>query len=525
MKHYMQRCIYVMGEIKDIRPIAALLSVLALLIAVNSKDPLNNDGILYLQSAEAFARSGWQAAMEVYPWPFYSILIAWLGKLSYLSFEHAAYVLNATLLVIIVTTFITLLTELGASRTIQFLGALIILGHPRLHHYQNYIIRDFGYWAFSLLSVLYFIRYYRNLRWRYALGWGICISFATLFRIEGAVLCCLSPLVLLVRSNIGLRDRFGQTLKAYTVHGIILSILLIWWLAMPDGSGAQLGRLEEFWYQMQNGLQLLSNNIKDKAVLISETVLDERSKGWGLTMTISGLAGIYFHRAINTLGPLHALLCGHAACKKLIPIYDGAEKVLMYLTLLNLAIPAIALGQSFYLSHRFLMLASLLLLLWSPFSLNSLFQQWQDKRRVLTVKSLLFPFVVLAFSIMLVYAFVPLKESKAYIISAGTWLKHNMPLQARLYSNSEQISFYAKRQSILWYVFDDAAPEWIPDDFVALKVRKVDYERVKKELIPLKLRHIKVFANQEGDKVIILKVSNFLISPPEVHVSMAESQI
>lgn len=504
MKDFVQ----LVSQTKDIRPLAALLSVVTLFIAVNTQNPLNNDGALYLQTAEAFAQSGWQAAIQLYRWPFYSILIAWLAKLTYLSFEHAAYVLNAVLLVVIVTTFITLTKELGASRTVQFFGAIVILSHPRLNHYQNYIIRGFGYWAFSLLSLLYLIRFYRHLRWRYALGWGICMSLATLFRIEGAVLCCLSPLVLLLRSSTGLWSRLGHALKAYTVHIIILFILLAWWFCMPDRSSVQLGRLSEFWSQFQSGLMLLNTNLQNKAALISQTVSDDASKTWGLIMTITRLAGMYLYRLVKTLWPLHVLLCAYGVYKKLMPIEDGAKKVLIYFTLLNLLIPAIHIGQTSFISHRFVMLASLLLLLWSPFSLNSIFQHWRDKKRVLTGKSLLFPSLSLVFLIMFVYAFIPPKQSKAYVVSAGTWLKHNMPEQAKLYSNKRQIAFYAQRQFVSWDISEKPPiPEWTSDDFVALRVRKENYREVTKLLMPLNLKPIKVFANEKDDRVIILRAS------------------
>jgi len=142
-------------ELKDIRPLAAIIALLTLFIASSTKNPLNNDGILYLQTAEAFANSGWRAAMELYPWPFYSILIAMTAKLMQLSFVHAAYLLNAALLVIIVTSFITIIKELGASRPVQFIGAVVILSHPRLHHYQSYP----RFWLLGILVVSAVVSY------------------------------------------------------------------------------------------------------------------------------------------------------------------------------------------------------------------------------------------------------------------------------------------------------------------------------------------------------------------------------
>ena len=507
MKNFFQRILYPIIHIEDVRPVAALLAVLTFYIAVNTQNPLNYDGILYLQAAEAFAKSGWKAAMHVYRWPFYSVLIAYLGKLTHLSFEHAAYVLNAALLVIIVTSFITLIKELGGSRTIQIFGAILIISHPRLHHYQNYIIRGFGYWGFSLLSILYLIRYYRQLLWRHAIGWGICINIAALFRPEGAVLCCFTPLVLLLRANSGLWSRIGCTLKPYVINFLMIIILFILWFSMPDRSSVHLGRLSEILNQFQNGLTLLINNLSNKAILISQIVLQDTSEKWGLIMIIPGLIGICFYRLVTTLGPLQTLLCGHAISKKLMPKNDGGKMVLAYFTLLNLLIPMIHIGQTFYVSHRFFMLGSLLLLLWPPFSLHRIFQKWRDRKKVLTGNSLLFFLLSIVLSIMFVYVFIPVKSAKAYVVTAGTWLKHNMPQQARLYSNEAEIPFYAQRQYRLWNFLEDApVPQWESGDFIALRVKKKNYEKFTERLMQFKFKTIKVFTNKRGDGVIILKI-------------------
>ena len=508
MKNFFQRFLYPIIQIEDIRPVAALLAVLTFYIAVNTQNPLNQDGILYLQAAEAFANSGWNAAMQVYRWPFYSVLIAYLGKLTHLSFEHAAYVLNAALLVIIVTSFITLIKELGGSRTIQIFGAILIISHPRLHHYQNYIIRGFGYWGFSLLSLVYLIRYYRHVQWRHAIGWGVFMNSAALFRPEGAVLCCFTPLVLLLRSNKGLWSRIGCTLKPYAINIMMVILFFVFWFTMPDRSNVHLGRLSEILNQFQNGLTLLTDNLSNKAVLLSQIVLQDPSEKWGLIMIIPGLIGICFYRLVTTLGPLQTLLCGHAISKKLMPKKDdGGKRVFVYFTFLNLLIPMIHIGQTFYVSHRFFMLASLLLLLWPPFSLHRIFQQWRESKKVLTGNSLLFFSVSLALIIMFVYVFIPFKSTKAYVVSAGTWLKQNMPQQARLYSNEEEILFYAQRQNKLWEVFDDAPlPQWASGDFVALRVKKKNYDEFNERLRELKFKTIKVFANKRGDRVIILTI-------------------
>lgn len=505
MKDHIRRYIYIIDQFDYIRPIAAILSLTTLFIAVNTQNPINNDGILYLQTADAFANNGWQEAMEYYNWPFYSILIAWLSQIAHLSFENSTYALNAALLVIIVISFITLIEELGGSRFVQFIGALIILSHPQLTHYQHYIIRGFGYWAFSLLALLYFIRFYKYLKFRHALSWGIFISIAILFRPEGLVICCFGPLILLFRKETALWNKFGNIFKTYSFNIIAISIIIVWWLNIPNRDISQLGRLSEFWDQLQEGLMLLSTNINEKASIIRQTVLHEYAKKWDLTMVISGLSGIYLYKLVGTLWPVHTLLFGHAFWKKLMPSEGGIKRVIIYFIILNLIIPAIFLGQKFFISYRFLIPASLLLLLWTPFSLHHILQRWLDKETVFK-DNLLFPTLALAFLIMFVYAFIPPKQSKAYIISAGIWLKQNMMQQSKLHTNNSQLSYYAGKKFIEWDGYDDLAiPQWSPDDFVALKTYKKDYENITNTLLPLKLRPCKIFMNKEGHMIAVFE--------------------
>jgi hypothetical protein len=278
---------------------------------------------------------------------------------------------------------------------------------------------------------------------------------------------------------------------------------------MPDRSSVNLGRLSEILNQFQNGLVLLMNSLYDKAALISQIVVRAPSEKWGLMMIIPGLICICIYRLITTLGPLHTLLCGHAVCKKLMPKDDDAKRVLVYFTLLNFLIPTIHIGQTFItvFSHRFFMLASLSLLLWSPFSLHRIFQQWREGKKVLKGNSILFFFLSMVFLIMFVYVFIPFKSNKAYVISSGIWLKQNTPLQESLYSNTEQIPFYAQRKLILWDAFNDTTiPHLKPNDFIALRVKRKNNEKLEELLMQLKFKTVKIFANKEGDRVVILKV-------------------
>ena len=149
--------------------------------------------------------------------------------------------------------------------------------------------------------------------------------------------------------------------------------------------------------------------------------------------------------------------------------------------------------------------ASLLLLLWTPFSLHHIMQKWLDKNTIFK-NNFLFPILSLAFLIMFVYAFIPPNQSKAYITTAGTWLKHNMPQQSKLYTNNSQLSYYAGKKFIKWDVSDDLTiSQCSSDDFIALKTRKMHYKKLMNTLLMLKLKPGKIFANKEGKMIAVFE--------------------
>ena len=149
--------------------------------------------------------------------------------------------------------------------------------------------------------------------------------------------------------------------------------------------------------------------------------------------------------------------------------------------------------------------ASLLLLLWIPFSLHHILQKWLDNKAILK-DNLLFPVLTLAFLIMFVYAFIPPKQSKAYIVSAGTWVQHNAPQQSKLYTNNSQLSYYAGKKFYKWDVSDNLTiPKWSSDDLIALKTHKKHYEKITNTLLPLKLKLVRIFANKEGNMVAVFE--------------------
>ncbi|BBO87796.1 hypothetical protein [Desulfosarcina ovata] len=509
MDRFVQGSVAFFRRMEDVRLLAAVIALVVVFIAVNKPNTFNKDGILYLEAAEAFADKGLDEAMSVYRWPFYPIAIALVGKLTHLPMELTAHALNALLCAVVVTSFITILKEMGASKSVQVLGSIIVLSHPRLQHYHHYISRDYGYWAFLLLSLVQMMRYYHQLYFRHALGWGFFITMAALFRPEGFVLMFFSPLVLLFRTGTGAWGRLGGLLKPYGLFLVFILLGGIWELTRVGAPPFPLSRFGEFLKQLTNGLAMVNENLNAKAAIATGQLLPPYLTKFSRIMIISGLAGIFFYQFITALYPLHVLLLGYGIGKAVFPDAGGSKKVIYVYVLLSLVIPAVYLYQKFILSHRFLMPSILLLLLWVPFSVHHIFQLWQNRPKGFSRIKIIFPLMAAWLLVMFVYILIPPRGLDSYILDAGTWLKTHMPPDASLYTNEVKLAYYAKRKYKQFDVLEKSKKGfWGPGDYIALKVYPKDYENVRSRLAAANLTPIKTMKNKEGRRVVIVKIAN-----------------
>lgn len=494
----------------DVRFYAVFLSIVLSWVAIGRNEPINYDGILYLSSAAAYLKTGFSAAFALYPWPFYAILIAWLSKATHLSLLCTAHLLNSIFLLVIVTTFITILKELGASRSVQIFGALVILVYPQLNNYRDLVVRDFGYWAFFLLAFWQLLRYAQTSRWVYALGWSGTILIATLFRIEGVVLFIFTPFLLLLLQHKSWRVRSQLFLRIY-LFVALSALLLVGFLAYTHHQ-ASLGRFSDALYQLKHGWFLVATKFTSSSMVVGHTILSPYSDDYGYLFVAIGLFGLFVAQLVSALNPLFTLLCAHVLIKKLLT-FENNKKILLYgFISLNLLIPLSFFAQDFFLSSRYLFAACLLLLLLAPFSLQRILTDWQQR------KAWYAPVVMLVLIIMAFGSINHFAYSKVYIVDAGHWLQQNTPQSATVYSNNKQVLFYAQRtpidfQAKLSTRYDDSQPlqtvqskAWRGYDYLALRIAHQAHADEAKIIAIVGVAPVMIFHNRRDDTVLIFKL-------------------
>src|SRR5690606_15404520 len=301
-----------MRSIKNIpiELVAVSVSILLSVWLTYSDNVINGDGILYLKSAEAFADGDWRQGVTIYRWPLYAALIGALHYVSGLDTDIVAYVVNGALYAVVVWTFLSIVKLFGADRRTLWIAAILILALPSLNSYRAFVIRDVGYWAFYLVGLLAFFKFQLTPRLRLALGFGLAMTVATLFRIEGIAFLLFMPLVVLWDAGISHRERLARLAKLNIVLLVNAVVGAAWFVT--QGPGAFAGRLHEPWTRMKAFAEQLSGGLVAKADVLGQSVLNEYSDDFALSGLIVILLVILLTYITKSLSLLGALAAGYA---------------------------------------------------------------------------------------------------------------------------------------------------------------------------------------------------------------------
>lgn len=474
---------------------------------------INPDAICYLQSAAVVGAGGLRKAMNLCvqaQWPFYSVLIYLLGTLTHLPLLVSAYIWNALFTALSVVTFMGIVRQLGGSRRVLWLAAFVILMAHQFNSIRQYIIRDHGFLAFYLLSLSLLLRYVANPRWTYAMGWGLSLLLATLFRIEGAVFLILLPWLCWFLGSFTVWQRMKGFLQL-NIISLVAGLTVFGWLIFhPEISLASLGRVQDLVFQLFHAGGLVWQRFQASAEGFAHTVLAVDSMAdAGLVFSLSVVMW-YLVRVLTNLSLICSALVGYALWRRALPLSRPARLVLAGYLVTNVLITSLFLAQHLFLSKRYLIALTLVLMLWVPFALDRLLKSWQSKEAPAWVLPLVMSLMVIA-SLGGIFDF---GYSKAYMRQAGDWLAANVPPAATLYSNDYQIMYYSRHfgndifQKVKEYRDPDVMREgrWKNYDYVVLRLDKKALVEKAELLQEIKPAPVQVFQNKRGDQVVIYKI-------------------
>jgi hypothetical protein len=397
---------------------------------------LNPDAVCYLQSAE-IVNQGLSTVMSLCDqsqWPFYPLLIAGFVKITALSYEHAAFVLNGLFSLFTVLIFIRIVAFFNDNKKITWLAAFVILFTHEFNSFKQDIIRDHGFWFFYLLSIFFLLHYFKQKKAVYALGFSSSLILATLFRIEGAVFLLFIPFLIWFESKQSFiaRGRFFLSLNSFLL--VVAAILFISIILHPTIS---LGRLHELRAHFQPSLfySAVVEHYVRLADGLGQVVLG-RSEHDKYLIYFFTLVVWYVTIVISVLSFVYAILFVYALTKKLLPFNRNSGLVLFGYISINVVMTFIFLVENQFLSKRYVFALALTLMLWVPFALDHLMQQCRERKWLVGLMIVCIIFYGIG-------GLLHLGPSKQYIRDAGNWLDSNTPKTATIYSNDYQVMYYS----------------------------------------------------------------------------------
>ena len=483
------------NNITTIRLFTALASLILSLIAVYLDDLINRDGILYMDTASAYLRGGLEEAAKLYNWPFFSIIIAHLHKLTTLSLQTNAYFITILLFALLNDTLIRISNKLLPNKKQLFIAALFILCFQPVNEYRDFIIRGIGYWAFASLSLYYLILFIEAPKLKTATLWQLATVTAVLFRLEGLVLLLGLPLFLFAV------QKPANALKHYLLLNYLFIVILplTFLVALSSFSPhTAFNKINSVSYY--TNIDGFLTTLNESVLVLKTKILNKYSEDYAGLILVSGLIVMLFYKLLKALGVGYIVIYLTSWQQKM-PIKPTTTRSLLYYFLaLNILILVAFVLHRYFITTRYTVLTLItLLLLMLPTLCNFLEKSWTTKNRPILFISGFILFFSLADSIIQ-------SSSKAYIKNTAIWAAENLPKDSKILTESNTVRYYVKAHDASTKISVGNLKSYKLYDYtIAIQKKKYIYNNPffsNKNLTPIYSQK-----NKKGDSIYIYKTT------------------
>lgn len=404
-----------------------LLSVILSLIAIYGAVTIDKDGAFYIDIAQTVSKEGVSAAFDRFNWPWYSILIAIIHNLTKVDHELVAYVLT----VLFMAGACSLTVSIVKNKTPEavYWAVLLVLSVPVFNEFRASIIRETGFWFFTILTVWLVVS---NSKASFVRGLAIQLAIvcAALFRLE-AVFIALAVFVYLILDNEASSVKEKSLNLFKTFYGFFAIFLLGFIAAFGTGLLTQ-SRVANYLYLINpyavyESFSLVSDQFAQIALL-------KWSHSDAGVIVFFGFLAALILRIVTYAGVASFVLLDSMGRDKLI---EGAEKYkLNFIAIvLYFFILMIFFFQLKFINSRY---TSMLLLLSIPIvsvAIHGIKFKWSRLINGFIVVSVLFMFANV----------VSTSTKKIHYFEAAQWVKDNTNATDNIYYDDSRIAYYAGR--------------------------------------------------------------------------------
>ena len=468
-----------------------LLSIIATLIVFLQQGEINRDGIMYLTQSQFIVEGNWGRAMEIYNWPFFSILIAGLHQLTGLSLQYAAHMINVALYVLASFFFIKNVSLVSQNKTPVVFATLVLLTSiPLMDDYLSMVLRDQGQWAGFMMGVYGYLRWIKSPQWTWAVLWQVGFLFGTLFRPECLMFNILLPLthqLFIVKT-----ERIKLFLQSVSIPLLGLLLLpMLWFMFNIDASSIDLARLNEI---ITRPTRFLNTMLQPLAIETQNYYLRVLIADFATSFKYFFLSYVVVYKWAAGLGLLHLFLFGYAIQQRL--ILSPYLQALAIFFVLTSTITIINLYTTFVIANRYWVMNFWIVYIIAAIGLGHLWQSIQHSKH--PKQSWMKWGLVSVLAIYFLNIIIDKPETH-YEQQAGQWVKDQHLDLNNIYFNQRRVAYYA---GLLAFDSTDLKTATEVIQYPYLMMRYDRFTEVKE--IP-GYQPIEYFPTKDNPKVIVYK--------------------
>jgi len=325
------------------------LMLVALWSTAIQNGAINRDGLGYLEQATYFIDYEWKKGFLFYPWPFFSLVIALLYKLTQIHIQIIAHALCFFMFGIAGYYYLKILELISSNNNIIFYGGLILVSSiPIMDDYVGMILRDHGFWAACMAGTYYFILNRQQFQLSNSIKWQVSFFIGGLFRPESFLFIFILPIWdYFANKSKNLRNMF----KNYYLLIVLLSVLLLGLLLSNKFSYLILqSRFTDIFEvpflvlkKISNPLPIFSND-----PMLSILINDHTSI---ISLTI--LLSIIFSKWIASIGYLNFSIFGLSIFMNKIHMNEKTIRDIYFFTIVSFLIVLFNIFHVYVLSNRY----------------------------------------------------------------------------------------------------------------------------------------------------------------------------
>lgn len=481
----MHRKIYILAASSPVF-VAFLGSLLLSLVAVLGVVTVGKDAAFYLDIARQASEQGAGVALGRFDWPWFVLLLAGTHKFLGLPLELVAYLWCGFFM----AGTCALLVDVVRERAPQAVwwAVLVVLAMPAFNEFRADILREFGFWFFSVLSLWLALRWQISRSWAKAVGLLLSILAAALFRLEAVLL--LPALALWQLPALRLPAQRVGALQLYFLLIGLAGLSVLGLLAAVQLFDFPASRM--IYYAGLLSPQQLLESFNALAEQFGNSMTYKYSRDEAGQIVFFGLLAALLIKFFQLLGPFFLVLLDRFSWARLSGVVlrfslFGWAALLYFFVLLLFFI------QQQFVNARYLSFLNLLVVPFVALLMVACAERWPRVKHA---------FVVIALLVMVANV-VSLGAKKTHYVDAGRWLSDHVPLQARIYYDDGRIAYYAGRG----YPFSPPLQSVLnaPEQFDYLLIEADGDEAWLVEWLGQHdLQVLERFANRKNDTVLVV---------------------